>query len=79
MQVLEPTGPDLLAFVEINQTKVCCRLAPDAPVRVGDTLDLQFAPDKVLLFDAQSGERLCAPGKARSPERQAKVAQLKGR
>ncbi|MNE66002.1 sn-glycerol-3-phosphate import ATP-binding protein UgpC [compost metagenome] len=73
VQVLEPTGPDTLAFVEINQTKVCCRLAPDAPVRAGDTLDLRFAPDKVLLFDAQSGERLCAPA---NPER-AKVAKLK--
>ncbi|MFC5696661.1 ABC transporter ATP-binding protein [Pseudomonas sp. GCM10022186] len=77
VQVLEPTGPDTLAFVEINQTKVCVRLAPDAAPRVGETLDLQFAPDKVLLFDAQSGERLCAPGKAASPER-AKVARLKG-
>ncbi|WP_271408746.1 ABC transporter ATP-binding protein [Pseudomonas sp. Q1-7] len=78
VQVLEPTGPDTLAFVEINQTKVCVRLAPDAAPRAGEILDLQFAPDKVLLFDAHSGERLCVPGKAASPER-AKVAQLKGR
>ncbi|MCY1429850.1 hypothetical protein D9M71_457820 [compost metagenome] len=53
------------------------RLAPDSPARVGDTLDLQFAPDKVLLFDAQSGERLCAPEQEASPER-ARVAHLKG-
>ncbi|SDR93559.1 ABC transporter ATP-binding protein [Pseudomonas oryzae] len=79
VQVLEPTGPDTLVFVEINQTKVCVRLAPDAAPRAGDTLELQFAPDKVLLFDAQSGERLGVLGKARSPERQAKVAQLEGR
>ncbi|WP_044875163.1 sn-glycerol-3-phosphate ABC transporter ATP-binding protein UgpC [Pseudomonas sp. LFM046] len=78
VQVLEPTGPDTLAFVEINQTKVCVRLAPDAAPRVGDALELQFAPDKVLLFDAQSGERLCAPQMAASPERPARVAQLKG-
>ncbi|MCY1298966.1 TOBE domain protein [compost metagenome] len=77
VQVLEPTGPDTLAFVEINQTKACVRLAPDSPARVGDTLDLQFAPDKVLLFDAQSGERLCAPEQEASPER-ARVAHLKG-
>ncbi|MNZ25832.1 sn-glycerol-3-phosphate import ATP-binding protein UgpC [compost metagenome] len=77
VQVLEPTGPDTLAFVEINQAKVCVRLAPDAAPLVGETLDLQFAPDKVLLFDAQSGERLGVLGNARSPER-AKVARLKG-
>ncbi|MNF82983.1 hypothetical protein D3C84_652950 [compost metagenome] len=54
------------------------RLAPDAAPRVGEILDLQFAPDKVLLFDAQSGERLGAPDRVASTERTAKVAHLKG-
>ncbi|UXH39102.1 ABC transporter ATP-binding protein [Pseudomonas promysalinigenes] len=58
VQVTEPTGPDLLVFVTLNQTKVCCRLAPDIDCRVGDSLNLQFDPAKVLLFDADSGERL---------------------
>ncbi|RJG09077.1 sn-glycerol-3-phosphate ABC transporter ATP-binding protein UgpC [Pseudomonas cavernicola] len=79
VQVTEPTGPDTLVFVELNQTKVCCRLAPDVAPQVGETLELQFDPDKVLLFDAQSGERLGRLGKVRSPERSARVAQFKGR
>ena len=58
VQVTEPTGPDLLVFVTLNQTKVCCRLAPDVACRVGDTLNLQFDPARVLLFDADNGERL---------------------
>ncbi|WP_286912055.1 ABC transporter ATP-binding protein [Pseudomonas sp. UBA6315] len=58
VQVTEPTGPDLLVFVTLNQTKVCCRLAPDVACRVGDSLHLQFDPARVLLFDAASGERL---------------------
>ncbi|QVM90449.1 sn-glycerol-3-phosphate ABC transporter ATP-binding protein UgpC [Pseudomonas entomophila] len=58
VQVTEPTGPDLLVFVTLNQTKVCCRLAPDVACRVGDSLNLQFDPARVLLFDATSGERL---------------------
>ncbi|MBF8721605.1 ABC transporter ATP-binding protein [Pseudomonas guariconensis] len=58
VQVTEPTGPDLLVFVTLNQAKVCCRLAPDVACRVGDNLNLQFDPARVLLFDAQSGERL---------------------
>ena len=58
VQVTEPTGPDLLVFVTLNQTKVCCRLAPDVPCRIGDQLDLQIDPARVLLFDAESGERL---------------------
>jgi len=58
VQVTEPTGPDLLVFVTLNQAKVCCRLAPDVACRVGDSLNLQLDPARVLLFDARSGERL---------------------
>lgn len=58
VQVIEPTGPDTMVFVELNQAKVCVRLAPDAAPAAGASLDLLFEPDKVLLFDAQTGERL---------------------
>ncbi|WP_019341684.1 ABC transporter ATP-binding protein [Stutzerimonas stutzeri] len=58
VQVIEPTGPDTMIFVSLNQTKVCCRLAPDAAPNPGESLTLQFEPEKVLLFDAQTGERL---------------------
>ncbi|MGE1083719.1 ABC transporter ATP-binding protein [Pseudomonas shirazensis] len=58
VQITEPTGPDLLVFVTVNQTKLCCRLAPDISCQVGDTLNLQLDPARVLLFDAQTGERL---------------------
>ncbi|MCE5980292.1 MULTISPECIES: ABC transporter ATP-binding protein [unclassified Pseudomonas] len=77
VQITEPTGPDLLVFVTLNQTKVCCRLAPDVPTQVGDTLNLQFDPARVLLFDAATGERLgvAAPAQASKDN----VAQFKGR
>jgi len=78
VEVTEPTGPDTLVFVSLNQTKVCCRMAPDDAPRVGQTLELQFDPSKVLLFDAQSGERLL-PGATAAPETAAKVTQFKGR
>jgi len=58
IEVVEPTGPDTLVVSALNQVKACCRLAPDQAPRVGETLNLQFDPRKVLLFDAQSGERL---------------------
>ncbi len=67
VQVIEPTGPDTMIFVSLNQTKVCCRLAPDAAPNPGESLTLQFEPDKVLLFDAQTGERLgVTPGNGSS-------------
>ncbi|MDP3977737.1 MAG: ABC transporter ATP-binding protein [Pseudomonas sp.] len=74
VEVIEPTGPDTLVFVELNQTKVCCRMAPDDAPQVGQSLELQFDPGKVLLFDAKSGERLL-PGRPQPLEH--KVAQLK--
>lgn len=77
VQITEPTGPDLLAFVTLNQTKVCCRLAPDISCRIGDTLTLQFDPSRVLLFDAAGGERLDAP--AQTPDATGNVARFKGR
>jgi len=58
IEVVEPTGPDTPVVFALNQVKACCRLAPDQAPRVGETLNLQFDPRKVLLFDAQSGERL---------------------
>ncbi|UVJ44949.1 ABC transporter ATP-binding protein [Pseudomonas sp. LS1212] len=79
VQVTEPTGPDTLVFVTLNQTKVCCRLAPDIAPQVGETLNLQFDPARVLLFDARSGERLGVVGQAQAQSRADNVAQFKGR
>ena len=79
VQVTEPTGPDTLVFVNLNDTKVCCRLAPDVAPQVGETLTLQFDPAKVLLFDAQTGERLGVAGVPQSETRAANVTQFKGR
>jgi len=79
VQVTEPTGPDTLVFVNLNDTKVCCRLAPDVAPQVGETLTLQFDPSKVLLFDAKSGERLGVAGLPKAEAHSANVAQFKGR
>ena len=79
VQVTEPTGPDLLVFVTLDQTKVCCRLAPDVPTQVGDTLNLQFDPARVLLFDAATGERLGVAAPVLAQAGKDNVAQFKGR
>ncbi|WP_024668463.1 ABC transporter ATP-binding protein [Pseudomonas syringae] len=76
VQVTEPTGPDTLVFVTLNQSKVCCRLAPDVAPQVGESLTLQFDPSKVLIFDAKSGERLGVLGQSPSAERVNNVSQL---
>jgi multiple sugar transport system ATP-binding protein len=76
VQVTEPTGPDTLVFVTLNESKVCCRLAPDVAPQVGESLNLQFDPSKVLLFDAKTGERLGALGKPPAAERMSNVTRL---
>ena len=78
-QVIEPTGPDTLVFVNLNGSKVCCRLAPDDAPQVGQSLNLQFDPAKVLLFDANTGERLGAMNSPQAQGRADNVAQFKGR
>nr|WP_319527423.1 sn-glycerol-3-phosphate ABC transporter ATP-binding protein UgpC [Pseudomonas laurentiana] len=79
VQVIEPTGPDTLVFVNLNGSKVCCRLAPDCLVQVGDNLNLQFDPARVLLFDAVTGERLGGVGNPQAHAPKDNVAQFKGR
>jgi multiple sugar transport system ATP-binding protein len=79
VQVTEPTGPDTLVFVNLNGTKVCCRLAPDVAPQVGENLTLQFDPAKVLLFDAKSGERLGVTAVPAAQAATGNVAQFKGR
>ena len=79
VEVVEPTGPDTLVFVTLNGTKVCCRLAPDQAPAAGQNLTLQFDPARVLLFDAQSGERLGVAGPAMAQGHGGNVAQFKGR
>lgn len=76
VQVTEPTGPDTLVFVTLNESKVCCRLAPDIAPQVGESLNLQFDPAKVLLFDAKTGERLGVLGATQATERVNNVTQL---
>ncbi|MBD8574947.1 sn-glycerol-3-phosphate ABC transporter ATP-binding protein UgpC [Pseudomonas syringae] len=76
VQVVEPTGPDTLVFITLNQTKVCCRLAPDQAPLPGESLTLQFDPARVLLFDAATGQRLGALGKPAAAERAGNVTQL---
>jgi multiple sugar transport system ATP-binding protein len=56
--VTEPTGPDTLVLINLNQRQVCVRVAPDQAPAVGASLSVQFDPTRLLLFNAASGERV---------------------
>jgi multiple sugar transport system ATP-binding protein len=58
VQVIEPTGPDTLVFVRINDKAVTCRVHPDAARRPGETMALVVDMSKALLFNPEDGERI---------------------
>lgn len=55
VEVVEPLGPDTLAYFRVGETFACARVEPNAPVRVGEIA--MFSPDMELmhLFDGESG------------------------
>ncbi|TWE07185.1 glucose ABC transporter ATP-binding protein [Pseudomonas sp. AG1028] len=67
VEVTEPTGPDTLVFVTVNDSKLCCRLAPDQAPAVGQPLQLSIDAARALLFDANSGERVRPLARAAQP------------
>ena len=56
-RVVEPTGPDTLIYVEVNQTEIVCRTSPDHAGRAGGTMQLAFDATKPFFFDPQTGLR----------------------
>lgn len=57
VQVVEPTGPDTLVFVNINGIKVTCRAHPDKAGRPGEIMNLVIEMSKAHFFDPDTGER----------------------
>ncbi|MBN2534441.1 MAG: sn-glycerol-3-phosphate ABC transporter ATP-binding protein UgpC [Spirochaetales bacterium] len=58
VEVLEPTGPDTLVFVIINDSKVTCRVSPHAVKAPGESMKLMIDMSKALLFDPGTGQRI---------------------
>ncbi|MFC1877385.1 ABC transporter ATP-binding protein [Thermodesulfobacteriota bacterium] len=51
VEVIEPTGPDTLVFVRINEKKVTCRVHPNAAKRPGETMKLMLDMSSAIFFD----------------------------
>ncbi|UCE55803.1 MAG: TOBE domain-containing protein, partial [Desulfobacterales bacterium] len=58
VEVLEPTGPDTLVFVNINGREVTCRVPPNAVKPPGEHMKLMVDMSKALLFNPQTEERI---------------------
>jgi multiple sugar transport system ATP-binding protein len=55
IDIVEPTGSDQLAFFRIGGHEALARLKPQS-CSPADQIALRFPPEKLLLFDAESGE-----------------------
>jgi multiple sugar transport system ATP-binding protein len=58
VNVVEPTGPDTLVFVQMNDNKVVCRVEPESAVDAGNNMELMFDVSKAVFFDPESGARV---------------------
>ena len=58
VQITEPTGPDTLVFVQINNQKTTCRIHPDKAVLPGESMALGFDLSKAILFDPETEKRI---------------------
>ncbi|AUG53800.1 ABC transporter ATP-binding protein [Thalassospira marina] len=58
IDVIEPAGADIYAITTLGGKEVVTRLHQDWTGQAGQSHELVFNLDKVVFFDAQSGERL---------------------
>jgi len=58
VEVIEPTGAELLVYGRIGGEAMRCVFRGRPPINVGETLRAKVAPDQIHLFDPQSGLRL---------------------
>ncbi|HZX26712.1 MAG TPA: sn-glycerol-3-phosphate ABC transporter ATP-binding protein UgpC [Telluria sp.] len=58
IDLIEPTGPDTLAFAGFNGARITCRTHPRAGARAGAVLPLAFDLAKAVLFDPTTEKRI---------------------
>jgi multiple sugar transport system ATP-binding protein len=58
VEVLEPTGPDTLVFVNINGKEVTCRINPNAVKPPGEPMKLMVDMSRVILFDPDTERQI---------------------
>ena len=58
VEIVEPTGPDTLLFIRVNDTKVVCRVHPTAACQPGKNMRLAFDSSKAVFFDPKSEGRI---------------------
>jgi multiple sugar transport system ATP-binding protein len=58
VEVVQPTGPDTLVLIHLNEVPVTCRVHPEAQARPGQPLTLMFDLSKLVFFDPGTEKRI---------------------
>jgi multiple sugar transport system ATP-binding protein len=58
LEVLEPTGPDTIAMVKVNDQEVACRLSPEFEGKIGELASLNFDLSRAVYFDGETEQRI---------------------
>lgn len=58
VEILEPTGPDTLVHITLNNQGVNCRIDPHHAGAVGETMELMMNASKAVLFDPETEARI---------------------
>ncbi len=58
IEMVQPTGPDTLVIIRLNDMPVTCRVHPDTEARAGHALDLVFDVSKLVFFDPGTEKRI---------------------
>jgi multiple sugar transport system ATP-binding protein len=58
IDLIEPTGPDTLVFVRINDAHVCCRVRPEQARAAGETMELALDLSRAVFFDPDTSKRI---------------------
>jgi len=58
VEVVEPTGPHIEVFGQLAGARICAVFSERHPFRPGERISLNCNPDRISLFDAQSGQRI---------------------
>ncbi len=58
IEVMEPTGPDTLVFIELNKQEVCCRVDPKDISKTCSEVSFSIDLSKAVLFDVDSEKRI---------------------
>jgi multiple sugar transport system ATP-binding protein len=58
VEVVQPTGPDTLVLIQLNDTPVTCRVHPEAGAQPTQQMQLMFDVSKLVFFDPQTEQRI---------------------